>query len=203
MLRLRYPSNKFQKRLLRAVYGHTQAYPYAVQLDPSYRSTDGLNTLVLPATTGTNTAAYGGLSYTANPFTFQGGLVPNTVMVASGTGEFVRVASGLTGELPFGLLGNFVGGNMDELGDQNEVGVWRGFDGVFDLLLPGFDGVGITASTLATALATNHAPAPLIVGNNGLLTIAGSALASTDSLTVGRVIQLNSAGNVLRVDLKL
>jgi hypothetical protein len=39
---------------------------------------------------------------------------------------------------PFGLSANFVGGNMDELNGNREIGVWRGRGGVFEVLAPVF-----------------------------------------------------------------
>jgi len=115
MLRIRNISNQFQKRTLRALYAQTQATPYAATLHASLRNTDGsfrapLSSDTLP------------LARSANAFTLQGGLVPGQV-VAKSAGESVVVHNGVAGVKAFGLLANFVGGTLDELGDENQVGV--------------------------------------------------------------------------------
>src|SRR5688500_5113184 len=103
MLRIRNLSNKFQKRLIRPLYAHTQATPYAAVLDPSLRNTDGsfrapLSSDTLP------------VPRSANAYTLQGGLVPGTVMFKA-AGEGVVVATGANPgaagdgtDVAFGLL---------------------------------------------------------------------------------------------------
>src|SRR3954467_3223591 len=115
MLRITNLSNVFQKRTLRVKYGHTQATPYAGTLDPSLRNTDGSFRKPLAADTLP-------VARSADAFTLQGGLVPGTV-VLKGAGEGVVVATGANSALqPFGLLANFVGGTLDDIGDENNVG---------------------------------------------------------------------------------
>jgi hypothetical protein len=90
--------------------------------------------------------------------------------------EQVTVATGLAGEVPFGLLANFVGGDFDEgfSGDslQNSVGVWRGPDAVFEVLAPAFGTVtmsdGISAGTTVTDV--NNSTNLLYAGADGRLT---------------------------------
>jgi hypothetical protein len=121
MLRIRNLSNAMQKRTLRVLHGQTQATPYAGTLDARLRNTDGSFRAPL---TG-DAIANSGLARTANTFTLQGGLVPGTVMVKT-AGEAFVPATAAAGVVPFGLLANFVGGTLDDLQDNNEIGVWYG-----------------------------------------------------------------------------
>jgi hypothetical protein len=130
-----------------------------VVLDPSLRNTDGsfrapLSSDTLP------------LARSANAFTYQGGLVPGTVVV-KGVNEQVVVATGANAAIrPFGLLANFVGGTLDDIKGNNEVGVWRGPDSVYDILAPAFDDTGLAA---AYAAATPGNPVKLFAGVDGRL----------------------------------
>jgi hypothetical protein len=84
-----------------------------------------------------------------------------------GAGEGVVVAAGTdVASKPFGLLANFVGGELDDIGDEDYVGVWRGPDSVFELLAPAFDDTGLAA---AYAAATPVAPVKLFAGPDGRL----------------------------------
>lgn len=148
MLRIRNLSNVFQKRLIRPLYAHTQATPYAAFLHPSLRNEDG------------------SFKAPAGAFLHQNGLVPGTVVVLD-DGEFVKVATGAANEQPFGLLANFVGGTIDDLQDENQVGVWRGPDAVFELLKPAFDDTGLAAA-FGSATATTG-PVKLAVKADGRL----------------------------------
>src|SRR3954465_6875359 len=105
MLRIKNLRNKYQKRLIRPLYAQTQATPYAASIADEVRT---------GVTTGVWTGLAGG-----TPFTYKGGLVPGTVMVAYG--EKVTVGGGNT-QANFGLLANFVGGELDDLGDELYVG---------------------------------------------------------------------------------
>lgn len=184
MLRLKNLSNKFQKRLIRPLYGQTQAYPYAASLDASFRAADG--TFVAPIVAGSANPAR-----TAPAFLLKNGLVPGTVVVKSAAGEKVKVAVGnnaLNGERVFGLLANFVGGDLDELGDENEVGVWRGVGGVFELLAPAFDPAIATAYS---AVTNAGAPVPLYAGTDGRLTSTAPTIIgaiATDTATTTAVV---------------
>jgi len=193
MLRIRNLKNKYQKRLIRPLYAQTQATPYAAVLDTSFRDSEG--TYVLPAAA----------------FKYKGGLVPGTVMVARG--EKVTVATGAEPAAPavgvaypsppyaFGLLANFVGGELDDLGDENFVGVWRGPDSVYELLAPGFDDTGLSAAWDAS---TQGVPVPLYAGLDGRL----AHFNATSTPVVGRrvpiafLIERPSASRII-VDLKV
>jgi hypothetical protein len=142
MIRARNLRNKYQKRTLRVIVGQTQATPYAGALHSSFRATDG--SYDLPSSGDTNPTRV------ADAFTYKGGLVPGTVMIPSG-GDTFKVATGRETEKPFGLLANFVGGDLDDLGDENAIGVWYGKDSLIELLAPAFNPTGITTSALTTA----------------------------------------------------
>lgn len=141
MLQIGTLNNALQKRLIRPLYAHTQATPWAATLDASLRNTDGSFRAPI---TGDNFYTMG--ARTANAFTLQGGLVPGTVMV-KGPGEAMLVHNGAAAVVPrpFGLLANFVGGTLDDLKSNNEIGVWRGPDSAWELLYPAFDPTGLAA----------------------------------------------------------
>lgn len=189
MLQIRNLSNVFQKRLIRPLYAHTQATPYAAVLDASLRNADG--SFRLPVSTDTLP-----LTRSANAFALQGGLVPGTVVV-KGAGESVVVASGANAaEQPFGLLANFVGGTLDDLKDNNEVGVWRGPDSVWEILAPAFDDTGLAA---AYASATAGNPVKLYAGVDGRL-VANASPGSR--IVVAHLIERTSASKIV-IDLKV
>jgi hypothetical protein len=181
MLRLTNLRNQFQKRTLRVLYGQTQAYPWAGTLDPLLRNTDGSFRQPL---SGENQNGMG--ARTANAFTFLGGLVPGQVMT-KGAGEGFLVHNGLTVR-PAGLLGQFVGGELDDLKDNNEIGVWRGPDSLVELLYPAFDDTGLAT---AYASATAGAPVTMKVQPDGRLGSAGSGA------TVGYLVERRSAGVIV------
>lgn len=162
MLQIRNLSNAMQKRLIRPLYAHTQATPYAATLDPLLRNTDGSFRQPL------NTEVQGGMAArTASAFVLQGGLVPGTCMVKN-AGEAMLVHNGANTATvhTFGLLANFVGGTLDDLKDNNEIGVWRGPDATFELLSPAWDSTGLSA---LYAAATAGSPVEMCAGPDGRL----------------------------------
>jgi hypothetical protein len=196
MLRVKNLSNALQKRTIRPHYAQTQATPYAAELHSAIGS--GAN-FTLP----TN-AADTPFVRTADAASLKGGLVPGTVMVRV-TGDQVAVGTGAnpaTGnnkEQPFGLLANFVGGDLDELGTENKVGVWRGPDSVFELLAPAFN----PAITSSVNLAANDgAPVPLVCGEDGLLTIPSDLETADDLVVVAHLIDVPSTARII-IDLKI
>lgn len=189
MLRIRNLSNKFQKRIIRPLYAQTQAYPYAAVLDPSLYDADG--TFVKPLSTDTVP-----LTRSADAFTLKNGLVPGTVMVKS-AGEGVAVATGANAAIQaFGLLANFVGGELDDLQGETTVGVWRGPDAVFEILAPGFNDTGLAA---AYAAATAGNPVPLYAGVDGRLYYEGTP---GNRLVVANLIERPTASRIV-VDLRV
>lgn len=175
MLRIRNLSNQYQKRTLRVLYGHTQATPYAASLDPSLRNTDGSFRIPVDADTLP-------LDRAADAFTLQGGLVPGTVLARAANSENVVVHNGATTVDTFGLLANFVGGTLDELGDENNVGVWYGKDSVYEVLAPAFNDTGLAA---AAAAATAGQPVYLYPGPDGRLAEAGQVTGEQAPTAVG------------------
>jgi hypothetical protein len=179
MLRVRNISNQFQKRTLRALYAQTQATPYAATLHPSLRNTDGS----FRAPLATDTLP---LARSAAAFALQGGLVPGTVMAKS-AGESMVVHNGVAGVRAFGLLANFVGGTIDDLGDENQIGVWRGPDSVWELLKPAFVDTNL-ATLYATSSDTGGAPVRLYAQPNGLLGATAPA-GATEADVVATLIE--------------
>lgn len=186
MLRLKNLANKYQKRTCRPLYANTQATPYSATLAPQFRDTDG--SLKLPGASDTEPLA----NRTAAAYTLKGSLVPGLVAVRVKGTETISIATGNnSAEQPFGLLANFVGGDLDEgfSGDslQNSVGVWRGPDAVFEILAPAFDDAGTGSAggqSLTTALGT--------VGDLGTNVL----LYGGDD---GRLVSFSSPGNRIAV----
>lgn len=182
MLRLRNLSNKFQKRTLRVLYGQTQAYPYAATLASSLRNTDG--SFRKPLSGDSNPTR------SADANVYKNGLLPGIVVIKSAN-ETIKVAAGTTTERPFGLLANFVGGDLDELGDNNECGVWRGPDAVVEVLAPAFVATGITSGALSTAsnLGTSL---DVFAGVDGRLSLTNPG---TGAVAVGRILDAAFSGS--------
>lgn len=199
MLRLKNLSNKYQKRTIRPIYAQTQATPYATKLDSqtltgpnaatgrtSFRNGDGSRYLPLSGDTSPlNTR-------TANAHTHKSSLTAGVVMVRT-LGEDVAVASGVNAaEQPFGLLANFVGGDLDDIGDEEQVGVWRGANhAFFEILKPAFDDTGLAAAFAAETGA--NAPTLLYAqadGRLGITSPGGSAVA------VARLIDVPAASRI-------
>jgi len=199
MLRLKNLANKYQKRTCRPLYANTQATPYAAKLSDSYRSS-------------------GVLSLPSAAAKLQNGLMPGMVVTRLKGTEQVAVTataanSDVATEPAFGLLANFVGGDLDEgfSGDslQNEVGVWRGPDSVFEILAPAFndagtllDGSSITgAQSLTAAITAATAPGTDVLlygGPDGRLVALSSA--PSNKKPVARLVERVSASRIV-VDL--
>lgn len=212
MLRLKNLSNKYQKRLVRPLYAHTQATPYAAILDSqtltgpnaatgrtSFRNGDGSFYQPLSGDTSplnTRTAAVS---------TLKGGLPAGLVAVRT-VADSVAIATGIndgTVERPFGLLANFIGGDLDDLGDENYVGVWRGPDSVFEILSPGFNSLGLSTEYSATA-ATKGAPVKLYAGRDGRLCqgVTGqtgglAAAANAANVAVAHLVELVGTSRIV------
>lgn len=158
--------NQFEKRKLRPILAHTEATPYPGTLHPSLRdSTTGAFRKPLAADTDP-------IARSADAFTYLNGLPAGLVMI-QGPGDSFVVATGANSAniAPAGLLGNVVGGDMDELGDNNEIAVWRGQDSQYEVLAPAFDDTGLAA---AYAAATPGNPVKLYAGADGRLQANGA-----------------------------
>jgi len=188
MLRLKNLANKYQKRTCRPLYANTQATPYAARLHSGFRATDG--SLQLPTT---SVAAGAAAARAKDAFTYKGSLVPGLVLVRAKdttTGvlsEQVTVATGAENEVPFGLLANFVGGDLDEgfSGDslQNSVGVWRGPDSVFEILSPAFDSDATGSSSTSVTTSAISVGATTSISVTGLGTSALTTASADLTLT--------------------
>lgn len=190
MLRLKNLTDKYQKRLIRPLYAQTQATPYAATLDTTFRNTDGSINLPL---SGDTTPTY---TRVADAHTTKNSLTSGVVMVRT-IGEHVAVATGPDDgtERPFGLLANFVGGNLDDIGDENNVGVWRGAQhAVFELLAPAFDDTGLAAA-YAAAGVSKGLPVNLYAGTDGRLVYVGSP--NANRIAVARLIERVSASRIV------
>lgn len=128
MLRLQKLSNVNRRRTLRALYAQTQATPYAATLDAGVSRT--------------NTNPFSAAAHAGKAAIWPGMVAAKTV------GEKVEVAAAAT-QRPLGLFANFVGGELDEIGDRSEVGVWRGAGSVFEILAPVFVDTGLAAAAAA------------------------------------------------------
>jgi hypothetical protein len=171
MLRLKNLSNKYQKRTCRPVYAQTQATPYAASLHSSLRdSTTGSIVQLTYSIDANRTNTDAGKAYQSN-----NSYLPGMVVTRIGNSEDVTIAYGNSTERPFGLLANFVGGDFDEgfNGDrlQNEVGVWRGPDSVFEILSPAY-GTITPLATDVTGNSNSGKGTPLYAGTDGRLTSA-------------------------------
>lgn len=177
-----------QKRLLRPSYAQTQATPYASYLDPSLRNSYG--TVVPPVTSG----VAGGITYTANTFTYEGSIVPSTVMARVQGTENVVPHNGATTVQPWGLLDQWVGGTFDNIGQLSEVSVWMGPDSTYELLAPAWNDTGLAAALTDAA----GADVLLYAGADGRLSlsVAEGGTAANGSVAVARVIQRWSAAHI-------
>ena len=193
MLRPTKISNVHQKRLIRPAYAATQATPYAAYLDPSLRNSD--KSFRKPLAADTTGGGYP-LTRSADAYTLKGGLVPGTVVVKTAA-EGVAVANGANAAIkPFGLLANFVGGELDDLGSYDYVGVWRGPDSVFELLAPAFDDTGLAA---AYSSATAGNPVKLYAQADGRL---GASSPGGSAIVVAELVERISQSRI-KIDLKV
>jgi hypothetical protein len=118
-----------------------------------------------------------------------------------GAGESAVVAPGGTavnsGNLVvFGLLANYVGGVLDDIKDENNIGIWRGPDAVFELLAPAFDDTGLAG---AYTTASPGQPVPLYAGTDGRLVYISSPGSRPK---VADLISRDSAAKIV-IDLKV
>lgn len=198
MLRLRNLANQYRRRTLRALYAQTQAYPYAATLSPAFNRASG-NLLSLAAPNAGKAAIWPGTVAVK---------LAGEVVTLFGSTESGGTATATTPVVrPFGLFANFVGGEMDELGDRTEVGVWRGPASVFELLAPAFnDSAGAGLSTVDTGV-TAATETYLIPDTDGRLKgIVGTSLVSSGNMisgiggaqqVVGRLVNRYSANAVV------
>lgn len=176
-----------QKRLLRVVQGQTQATPTSGYLDPSLRNTSGGIRVPLKTdkegVVSTGAAAASPFTRTADAFTFEGSLVPGTVLVKT-VGENYAIADGGTATGIFGLLGQWVGGTFDGVKNTNNISAWQGPDSIYDLLAPGFNPEEVAEKVAENKKGVN---VPLYAGADGRLTVKKP----TNETVIGYVIEYN------------
>lgn len=186
-----------QKRLLRVVQGQTQATPTSGYLDPSLRTVHG--GIRIPQSTDeegvtpSEGAAPAPFSRTATAFTFEGSLVPGTVLVKT-LGENYAVADGgktvnEVGSAVVGLLGQWVGGTFDGVKNTSNISAWQGPDSYYDLLAPGFNPEEMPEKAAETKTGK---PIYLYVAPDGRLTVKSHTLTTK----VAEVVEYS--GSVLR-----
>lgn len=200
MLRLKYVKNQFQKRTLRVNYSQTKATPMDSYLHTSLGSGAAFRQ---PLSTDTAGVTFP-LTRSANAFISNPGnsLLPGTVMVRVAD-DAVCVANGANATIqPYGLLANFVGGDFDELGSENRVGVWRGYGSEYTLFAPAFDDVTNGGMAAAAAANTAGAPALLCAGPDGRLAYYSASTGTVIGARVplARLVERVSS-QVIRVDL--
>lgn len=125
----------FTRRNLRVLYGQTQAYPYAAQLDASFDRTQG---------------AYAG----ANAITGANAAIMPGLVATKKVGENVTLAAAYAGSRrDFGLFADYVGGTAGSNfpSTWTQIGVWRGVGSVYELLAPVFDTTNLSTDAAGEA----------------------------------------------------
>lgn len=196
MLRLRYPGNQFFKRTIRPKYAQYQATSFAATLDPSYLGEN--------EESGDPDFYRDIYNFPSNVYLVQGGLIPGLVLTRT-TGTNVVVASGTKtfNQAPLGLLGQFVGGNLDELGGNPYVSAWRGFDSTYVLIAPAFNPEGLSARIAEAKTGEN---VPLYCGPDGRLSTDGAGSVFGEKLSnhteIGYVLNYQPP-SLLEISLKI
>lgn len=190
MLRLQSLANVYKRRTLRAVYGQTQAYPYAMTLSAAFDRT-------------ANQISISGSKAAINPGSVAQKLAGEVVTLygsteaVAGAGGTATATTSITH--PFGLFANFVGGQLDELFTRSEVGVWKGTNSVFELLAPAFTDTGTSAAGLADVGDTLGHQAWMVPDSTGRLVYDSSCAGpwTASHLGVARLISYLSANAIL------
>lgn len=144
MIRAKKLSLVTARRTLRALYAQTQGYPYAANLRTASGSqwndsTKNQSTLTAFGQAGSVAQIFPGASMTLYDD-------DGTTFLGAET-----VDLGYVDSKPFGLSANFVGGDLDELSDLGEIGVWRGRGSVWIVLAPVFSGTPADGDIIVTA----------------------------------------------------
>lgn len=180
MLRLTKLANQYRRRTLRVQYGPTQGYPYAATLSSNFNRSGGV--LALSGHVG-KAAIYPGMVAVK---------LVGEVVTLHGSNEGTGTDTITTPSLhAFGLFGNFVGGELDDLGERSEVGVWRGRNSVYQVLAPAFNDTGLAAVAAAEDAAALANEVYLNAGTDGRLVFDNSAIINetTDHMQTVRLIE--------------
>lgn len=112
-------------------------------------------------------------------------IYPGMVATQIGVSEKMGICDATA--IPFGLFANFINGDMDELGDGTEIGVWvGGKDATFEVL-----SLALEADSWTGASSANT---PVFCSANGKLTLTGSV--STNPV-VGRLMEAPSNNKIV------
>lgn len=184
MLRISKLANQYRRRTLRVLYGPTQGYPYAATLSTNFNRAGGVINL---ANNVGKAAIYPGMVAVK--------LVGEVVTLhgsTEGTGTDTIATPSLR---PFGLFGNHVGGELDDLGDNAQVGVWKGPGSVYHILAPAYDDTGLAAPAAAEDAAALANEVYMNPGTDGRLVFDNSAVTpfTTDHVQTVRLISRLSA----------
>lgn len=180
--------NQFERRKLRIIIGHTEATPYPGIAHPSLFNTDGSFRKPLAADTTP-------VARSADAFTYLNGLPAGIVMLqAEGDSFVVATGADVAALTPAGLLGNSIGGELDELGDNREIAVWKGQGTQAEIYAPAFNDTGLAA---AYAAATPGNPVKLYAGTDGRLITLG---APSNRVPVATLRERSGPGKII-VDL--
>lgn len=179
MLKLTKLSNKFRRRTIRPEYVFSQGTPYAATLASAFDRTAG--------------QLAGGGAITGSKAAIQAG----SAMVKA-VGETVTLAGATDTERIFGLIDNNVGGDLDDLGDTDMVGIWRGVGSTYRLLAPAFLDTGL-ATAAAAEDGTDELETYLNPTSKGVLGLA-SGSPGNPGYTLGftaRLIKRDSANAIV------
>lgn len=183
-IRLTELSNVYKRRTLKVQYGNTQAYPFAATLSANFDRTAGQINV-----TGSKAAI--------NPGSVAIKLVGEIVTLSGSTeGSATNTVAAAT--RGFGLFGNFVGGQLDELGSRSEVSVWRGAGSVYEVLAPAFDDTGLSADAAAED-GTAGTETYLTAASDGRLVFDNLAVTpfTASHMSVARLINRLSANAII------
>lgn len=134
MLRLNNLTHAHKRRTLRPLLAHTQATPVPMELSSSFSRTGG-------ALTGTATTGI-----TDNTM---GAILPGMVAMKQVGRTVTPHYTASVRERSFGLFGQFVGGDLDELKGAAEVSVWSGPGSHWEVLAPAFDDTNLSTAAAA------------------------------------------------------
>lgn len=184
-IRLTELSNVYKRRTLKVQYGNTQAYPFAATLSANFDRTAGSQLGV----TGSKAAI--------NPGSVAIKLV-GEIVTLSGSAEGAATNTVAAATRGFGLFGNFVGGQLDELGSRSEVSVWRGPGSVYEVLAPAFDDTGLAADAAAED-GTAGTETYMTAASDGRLVFDNSALTpfTASHMSVVRLLNRLSANAII------
>lgn len=117
-------------------------------------------------------------------------IVPGMVAVKQ-VGELFTFATSVT-NVPFGLFGNYVNGNLDDLNGGSEVSVWRGGpDAEFEIYQDALD-----ASANPTWTSADVASGQLL-WHNATGKLSTTRITGTTQIAVARLISAPSASKVI------